>query len=169
MSEIVPIGIKLSKIGSLDLFENMFKIVQACLKLYKLVWNGSKLCFEMKMTKLGVGHFTSISGHFFANYIDIFHKIELPTFILMCLTCLNLIWIKSYDINHNLIWKLCFSILEEKTLKIKFQKWPFLDHLWSFFGIYIDIFHKTEIQTVILRCLVCLNLNWVKSYFIIIG
>ena len=84
-------------------------------------------------------------------------------------SCLNLIWIKSYDINHNLIWKLCFSILEEKTLKIKFQKWPFLDPLWSFFVIYIDIFHKTEIQTVILRCLVCLNLNWVKSYFIIIG
>ena len=26
------------------------------------------------------------------------------------------------------------------------------------------IFHKTEIQMVILRCLVCLNLNWVKSY-----
>ena len=26
-----------------------------------------KLCFEMKMTKLGVGHFTSISGHFFVN------------------------------------------------------------------------------------------------------
>ena len=43
------------------------------------------------------------------------------------------------------------------------------DHLWSFFGNYIDIFHKTEIQTVILRCLVCLNLNWIKSYDIISG
>ena len=38
------------------------------------------------------------------------------------------------------------------------------DHLWSFFGNYIDIFHKTEIQRVILRCLACLNLNWIKSY-----
>ena len=26
------------------------------------------------------------------------------------------------------------------------------------------IFHKTEIQTVILRCLMSLNLNWYKSY-----
>ena len=30
-------------------------------------------------------------------------------------------------------------------------------------AIYINIFHKTEIQTVILRCLVCLNLKWIKS------
>ena len=50
-----------------------------------------------------------------------------------------------------------------------FQKWPFFDRLWSFFGNYIDIFHKTEIQTIILRCLVCLNLNWIKSYDIISG
>ena len=27
-----------------------------------------------------------------------------------------------------------------------------------------SIFHKTEIQTIILRCLVCLNLNWIKRY-----
>ena len=33
-----------------------------------------------------------------------------------------------------------------------------------FFGNYINIFHKTEIQTVILRCLMGLNLDWVKSY-----
>ena len=49
---------------------------------------------------LWVGHFMTLTGHFFANYINIFHKIELPTIILMCLTCLNLIWIKSYDIKH---------------------------------------------------------------------
>ena len=29
---------------------------------------------------------------------------------------------------------------------------------------YMKIFHKTEIQTVILRCLGHLNLNWIKSY-----
>ena len=28
----------------------------------------------------------------------------------------------------------------------------------------MGIFHKTEIQTVILRCLMSLNLNWYKSY-----
>ena len=41
------------------------------------------------------------------------------------------------------------------------------DHFWPFFGNYINIFHKTEIQTVILRCLVSQNLNWIKSYNII--
>ena len=31
------------------------------------------------------------------------------------------------------------------------------------------IFQKTEVQMVILRCLVCLNPNWIKSYDIVIG
>jgi len=30
------------------------------------------------------------------------------------------------------------------------------------------IFHETEVQMVILRCLVSLNLNWIKSYKIIL-
>ena len=67
------------------------------------LWNlkkWSKLCFETKSTKLGVGHFTSISGHFLANFIDSFHKTEVLTVILMGPTCQNLIWIKSYNINH---------------------------------------------------------------------
>ena len=29
---------------------------------------------------------------------------------------------------------------------------------------YISIFHKTEVPTIILRCLMSLNLNWIKSY-----
>ena len=33
---------------------------------------------------------------------------------------------------------------------------------------YMVIFQKTEVQTDILRCLVCLNLNWVQSYNIIL-
>ena len=32
----------------------------------------------------------------------------------------------------------------------------------------MKFFHKKEVQTVILRCLVCLNLNWIKSYNIIL-
>ena len=37
------------------------------------------------------------------------------------------------------------------------------DHFWPFFANYMNIFHKTEIQTVILRCIVGLNPNWIKS------
>ena len=33
-----------------------------------------------------------------------------------------------------------------------------------FFTICMFIFHKTEVQTVILRCFMVLNLNWFKSY-----
>ena len=37
-------------------------------------------------------------------------------------------------------------------------------HFWPFFGNYIKIFQKIEIQTVILSCLVSQNLNWIKSH-----
>ena len=43
------------------------------------------------------GHFSTISGHFFAIYISIFHKTEILAVILMCLGCPNLNLIKSYD------------------------------------------------------------------------
>jgi hypothetical protein len=35
-----------------------------------------------KKTIFEFGHFTTIFGHFFANYIDIFHKTEVLTVIL---------------------------------------------------------------------------------------
>ena len=41
---------------------------------------------------------------------------------------------------------------------------PFYDPLWSFFGQYINIFHKIELQTIILMRLTCLNLIWINSY-----
>ena len=38
------------------------------------------------------------------------------------------------------------------------------DHFWPFFAIFIFVFHKTEVQKVILRCSTGLNLDWFKSY-----
>ena len=35
---------------------------------------------------------------------------------------------------------------------------------WPFFAICVFIFHKSEVLTVILRCLMSLNLDQVKSY-----
>ena len=43
------------------------------------------------------GRFMTISGHFFATYIEIFNKTEVQTVILRCLTFLILNWFKSYD------------------------------------------------------------------------
>ena len=42
-------------------------------------------------------------------------------------------------------------------------KWSFYDHVWPFFANYISIFHKTEFQTIILRCCTGLDHNWFKS------
>ena len=50
------------------------------------------LCGEMGVQGF---HFMTISGHFIANYIDIFHKTEVLTVILRCIKCLNPNWIKS--------------------------------------------------------------------------
>ena len=83
--------------------------------LYWTFFNGGQSCTkdlsETKMTKLGVGHFISISGYFSANYINNFHKPEVLTVILKDPTCQNLNWIKSYNINHNSFPFLLFSIL----------------------------------------------------------
>ena len=42
-------------------------------------------------------HFTTISGHFFAIYMKIFHKMEVQTVNLRCWTSLNHDWYNSYD------------------------------------------------------------------------
>ena len=64
-----------------------------------------KLCFETKMTKLGVGHFIRFL------VINSFHKTEVLTVILKGPTCQNLNWIKSYNKNHNFQNLLLSSIL----------------------------------------------------------
>ena len=54
--------------------------------------------FVRKITEksqLTHGHFTTISGHRFANCINNFHKTEVLTVILRGIVCLNLNWIKS--------------------------------------------------------------------------
>ena len=43
-------------------------------------------------------------------------------------------------------------------------KCPLYDHSWSFFAICVSIFHKTEVLTVILRCLTGLIYDWLKIY-----
>ena len=43
------------------------------------------------------GHFMTISGHFSASLIEIFHKTDVQTVILRCLVSQNLNWIQSYD------------------------------------------------------------------------
>ena len=103
-------------------------------------------------------------GHFSTNYVKTFFKSKVLKNILKCQTSLNLNWIKIYDIKYNFFWVPWFQIRKEKNLE---NLWLKNDHFLTLSGLfflkYMDIFHKTEVQTVILRCLVCLNFNWIKS------
>ena len=60
----------------------------------------TRTCCPKFATGLNV-RFMTISSHFFSNYINIFHKIEVQTVILRCCRGLKLCWIKSYDTNAN--------------------------------------------------------------------
>ena len=51
--------------------------------------NEHKLRSEMKETTPGDGHFMTVSGHIFDNYINNFHKTEDLTIILRCPTLKN--------------------------------------------------------------------------------
>ena len=104
--------------------------------------------------------FTTTSGHFFANCMVIFHKTEVQTVILRCLTGLHLYWFRHYDLRCR--WRPCTYLANSQ--KIATDNWPFYDHIWPFFASCMFIFPKTEVQTVILKCLTSLNPNWYKSY-----
>ena len=106
------------------------------------------------------GRFRTISDHFFANHVNIFHKTEVQTVVLRGLTGLDSDWFHSYGLRCNL--KLRASLVNSQ--KIATDKWKIYDHIWPFFANCMLIFHKIEIQMVILRCLTSLNLNWYKSY-----
>ena len=87
------------------------------------------------------GHFRTISGHFLANYMKIFHKKEVQTVILRCLLCLNPNWIKSYDIilvkiifyhawKCIISWLICQSEFRYllRKLALIFSKWLFFQN-----------------------------------------
>ena len=108
----------------------------------------------------------TIFGHFFANHIKIFHMTEVQTVILKCLTDLNLLWYKTYDQNAKNKSSANSQFynwgLTHQNLKLMNSHFTIISG--HFFANYVNIFHKTEIQTVILRCLMSLKLNWCKSY-----
>jgi hypothetical protein len=73
---------------------------------------------------------------------------------------LNIDWVKSYGLRCSLRPRASSA----NSQKIATDRWSFSDHIWPFFANCMFVFHKTQIQTVILRCLMSLNLNWYKSY-----
>ena len=94
-------------------------------------WLVRKDWIPIKETNFRVGLFTTISGKFFADYINIFYKTEVQTII--CLMCLNLNWIKSYYIKHFFFHFRGFFQFWKKKWKFVIHKLPFYDHFWSLF------------------------------------
>ena len=93
-------------------------------------------------------------------YVCIFHKTEVYMMNLRCLMGVNINLFKIYGLRCS--ERPCECSVNSKNVAT--DKWPFYDHVWPFFAKYMVIFHKTEIQTVILRCFMSLNLTWYKSY-----
>ena len=60
--------------------------------------------------------------------------------------------------------KLYFSYVEGESQNLRLINCHFTTLSSHFFGIAMCIFHKTEMQTVILRCWTGLYLNWFYSY-----
>ena len=94
--------------------ENLIYLHIKSVSKWKLLLNN---CYEM------------FSGHFFAICIFIFHKTEVQTVILRCLTGLNLNWFKSYGLRCNLRPKASSA----NSQKIATDKRPFYDHIWPLF------------------------------------
>ena len=107
-----------------------------------------------------ITNFMTISDRFSASCTFIFHKKEVQTVILRCLTGLNIDWFKNYGLRCKWRPRACLANFQN----IPTDKWTFYYHIWPFFANCMVIFHKNEIQTVILRCFRSLNLNWYNSY-----
>ena len=56
-----------------------------------------------------IANFTTISGHFVANCMFIFHKKEVQKVILRCLTGLNINWFKNYGLRCKLRPRACLA------------------------------------------------------------
>ena len=89
---------------------------------------------DIDATTVSVAHFTTTSGHFFGNHINIFHKNQLLTVILGVLD------LSKSQLDHKLHHKTQFflfpllSIFEETILKIDDTKMAFFtifDHLFT--------------------------------------
>ena len=59
---------------------------------------------------------------------------------------------------------ICLPYVCSSFTKLRFKRSFWSAYAVIFFANYMFIFHKTQIQTVILRCLTSLNLSWYKSY-----
>ena len=93
-----------------------------------LLWTICKIYSEKKLTTFAFRHFSTISGQlhkYLSQNLDSNGHFEGLNIRKSQLD--QILWHKSQFFLTSV-----FSILEERKWKLKFQKWPFFDHLWSF-------------------------------------
>ena len=105
---------------------------QMSMKFYEYFWIGllyGHLYSESKRMTITIAHYTTISAHFSANCMFIFHKKEVQTVILRCLTGLNIDWFKNYGLRCKWRPRACLANFQN----IATDKWTFYYHIWPFF------------------------------------
>ena len=136
-----------------------------------LVW--VKKCFHVWLEQpingqcLKMAILRPFLGIFFAHYINSFHKTEVLTGHFEVLNLKNLNWIKSYNIKNIFFASIFCNFVKKATENLWHINGHFTRISGHFFANYMKIFHKLEVQTINLSCLVCLNSNWIKSNDII--
>ena len=69
---------------------------------------------NLRLTKV---RFRTLSSHFFANYMTIFHITEVQMIILRCWTGLYLNWFKSYETKHKyFLFRFFFNFVKNLLL-----------------------------------------------------
>ena len=100
--------------------------------------------FDHQNLHLINGHFTTNSGHFCANWMKIFHKMEVQTVTLRCWTSLNHDWYNSYDTKCKWNPKMQKTQETEKTLQVFFlQNWKKLER--EIFAFWVITFEPIKI------------------------
>ena len=122
------------------------------------------LRFNSKDTTFAFGNFTTIYGHFFCQlhrYLS--QNVGADSHFEVLNKSKSQLDQKLQDKTQHFLSPLFFNFGRKNLENLWLLNDPFLTLFGHFFANYMKIFHKTEAQTVILRCLVCLNLNWIKS------
>ena len=121
-----------------------------------------------KVTKVWVGHVTTISGLSLLTTLKSFTNWGADGHFEMHIMSKSQLDQKLQHKSQLFLTTVFFNFGRKKMQIYVFLNGHFLTISGHFFASYINIFHITEVQTIILRCLVCLNYNYIKSYDILL-
>ena len=108
---------------------------------------------DSQNSQLIYGHFMTISNHFVAHYMKIFHKTEVQISILRWLVFLNSNWIKCNDGSYNLFFSCLMHNFRARMPKQVLTPKNISSHVFSmvifpkfFRALMIHIFGKIQVE-----------------------